>query len=105
MKLSDLWTRLHSTDVVTWIGHAVQGVLIFYFLLWATGGNDVAAGLAVFVAFLHREISDILSFLYKTRDAPGLRKSHLPDKLRDGFFDLFAPLVAVGIVRGIVGLL
>lgn len=105
MNLPNLWEKLTATDLVTWIGHAVQGVLIFYVILWATGGNDVAAGLAVFVAFLHREISDLVTFLYNTRDDPGTRKALLPQKARDGFFDLFAPLVAVGIVRGIVGLL
>lgn len=105
MKLSELWAKLHATDVVTWIGHAVQGVLIYYLLIWATGGNEVAAILAVLTAFAHREISDLASFLYTTHDAPAMRKALLPHKLQDGFFDFVAPLIAVGIVRGIVGLL
>ena len=67
--------------------------------------GSIKAGLAVFAAFAHRELSDILGFLYTTRDAPAMRKALLPHKAQDGFFDFFAPLVAVGIVRGLIGLL
>lgn len=97
-KFGDLYDKLHGKDWITWVGHGVQGVLIFYILLWATG-SDVAAGMGVLMAFLHREISDLLGAYRKGG------KRAFAEKLPDSTLDFMVPLVAVGVVRGLTQLI
>jgi hypothetical protein len=67
----------HSRNLYTWIGHGILGFLI-----------TVAFGpVATFVAFLYREVSDVL----------GAWSRGEPIKWRDGFFDLWAPLAGAAI--------
>lgn len=72
-----LWKWGNSRDVYTWIGHGILG-----FLITLAFGPDTT-----FVAFLYREVSDVL----------GTWSRGKPIKWRDGFFDLWAPLVGAAI--------
>ncbi len=83
MSLERIYKFLHSSDIVTWVGHGVMGALLY-----------IPFGFAgVFAAFLYREVSDLLEWW-----AAPQPKRRLRDKLRDGFFDLWSPMVGAVIM-------
>ena len=90
MDLRALYEKVFSRDLATWIGHGLLGFVI----------GLVLGPAAVFAAFLYRELSDLLNWKLDPRPAfwadgppiPGYKKRFGP-KLKDGFFDLFAPMI------------
>ncbi len=90
--MKKLWAWLHSTDAITWAGHGLQGFLIV--LVADKTGLGMAAG--VFAVVVH----------FGLREAPGLviaAKAGDTLKLRDGLFDLMAPIAAIAIYAAILG--
>jgi len=91
MSLRALYDRIFSEDYATWIGHGLLGFLI---------GLVLGPG-AVFAAFLYRELSDLLEWKFDERpewqfDTPpgsSAFKRRFGPKLKDGFFDLGAPML------------
>lgn len=86
MTLKAIWQKLLSKDLYTWLGHGVMG-----FLLTLIAGPAFTAG-----AFVYREASDLIE--WKFADPP---KRKARDKIKDGFFDLWAPLLGAALAVGV----
>lgn len=101
MNLRALYDKLFSKDLGTWIGHGLLGFVIG--LVFGPG--------AVFVAFLYREASDLLDWKFDDRLPRPAAADELeiwPDhafkkplglKLKDGFLDLWAPMVGAALAE------
>lgn len=103
MNVKAIIEKLHSKDLYSWIAHGVIG-----FALTAVFGVVFMLG-----AFVYREASDLLAWwvdprpaalsdkLY--RDSGGACKRPFTRKLRDGFFDLWAPMAGAAIALILFG--
>lgn len=87
--MSAVWQWLTDRNWKTWLGHALLGALIGA-LGVAARVDDVGISYAVVCAFLYRELSD-LAMYFVTPVAE--RTKPLGEKLVDGFFDLWAPVL------------
>ena len=92
-KLKAGFSWIMEADWKTWVGHAILGALIAL-VGFLAGVNAVGVSYAVFAAFFYREISDLASWAFD--DDPD--KKPLGAKLKDGFIDLWGPLVGMSIV-------
>jgi hypothetical protein len=91
-KLSKVMAWITDADWKTWIGHAMLGatiVLVGYNM--GVGFDGVIFG--ALAAFVYREVSDLIAWVGKPYP-----KRSLGAKLRDGFIDLWAPLVGAGLL-------
>ena len=89
--LGEAFGSIMDANWKTWLGHALLGaVIVVIGTVW--GFTPGAVIFAVFVAFLYREISDIVAWAV----APEPKKT-LAAKVQDGFFDLTAPLLGAGL--------
>jgi hypothetical protein len=91
MTLKELWAKLHSKDLYTWIGHGAIG-----FLLDLVTGPAFVAG-----AFVYREVSDLVGWFGSDK---AIRRP-FAEKAKDGFFDLWAPLAGVALAEFLKGIL
>ena len=90
--MGKIWDWLHDADYKTWIGHGLQGFLIV--LVADVTGLGVAAGVfAVLVHFVLREIPG-MAIALKAGDTL---------KLRDGLFDLMAPIAGMALYAALLG--
>jgi len=94
VNLKLLWQRLLSKDLYTWLGHGAMG-----FLLTLIAGPAFTAG-----AFVYREASDLIEWKFDDRPMAPTRdyvdeqyKRWFSRKIRDGFGDLFAPLLGAAL--------
>jgi len=91
--MKKLWAWLHDADYKTWIGHGLQGFLIL--AVADVTGLGIAAG--VFATVVH----------FGLREAPGLviaaRAGGDTLKLRDGMFDLMAPIAGLALYAALFG--
>ena len=90
--MKKLWKWLHSKDYLTWIGHGLQGFLIV--AVADVSGLGVGAG--IFATVVH----------FGLREAPGLviaLNAGNTSKLRDGMFDLMAPIAGLAIYALLLG--
>ena len=89
--MEKVWQWLHSKDIYTWIGHGVLG-----FILAALFGWQFVLG-----AFVYREASDLINWWADPEPVtlPGMSYGKRPfmDKLKDGFFDLWAPMAGAAL--------
>ena len=103
MDFTKIWDWLHSRDLYTWIGHGILG-----FVLTVVFGPAFTLG-----AFVYREVSDLLSWWADDRarwwgplpyplDSQDYKRPFAA-KLKDGFFDLWAPLAGAAIALLIFG--
>lgn len=83
--LRSAWAWAQDADWKTWVGHGLVG-----FLLALLFGPVFVAG-----AFVYREVSDIVNWWGGDRTRP------FRDKLRDGFFDLWSPLVGAALAEAL----
>ena len=85
MNFKDIWAKLHSKDLFTWIGHGVLGLGLGFVFGW------------VFVMgwFVGREVSDFLKWLASDK----AERRPLQEAVRDGFFDLWAPMAGAAIAE------
>ena len=92
-----IWAWLHSKDSITWVGHGVLG-----FLLTLAFGWQFTLG-----AFVYREVSDLVSWwadpapVMPEGSSFGKRPFHA--KLKDGFFDLWAPMAGAALALILFG--
>ena len=100
-RLRAAYDWLMAKDWITWLGHGLLGALMY--LLFRSFA-------VVFVAFLYLEMSDLLAWYLDPNpvwDGPSpVRRGHKPGlgaKLRDGFLDLWAPLVGAALVGLLLG--
>jgi hypothetical protein len=91
-KLKTIKAWMYARDWRTWIGHGVLG-FVFMAAGLLLGYSISAAAWAVLVAFLYREIGDLIGWFFEDKAT----RLTLHDKLRDGFFDLWAPLAGAAI--------
>jgi len=96
-KLKAAYDWVMSQDWYTWVGHGLLGALLY--LLFRSFA-------VVFVAFLYREVSDLLNWWRDDRDVwtgrgpiPATRKPPFQHKLKDGFLDFYAPMVGAVLVK------
>jgi len=89
-KIPDWLWRFIWKDWVTWIGHALVGVVIGLLAdLFRVGGSGAVHYQAAAFALL---------FFYGVREAPGIARAAMDDdlvKLRDGLFDLAFPILGL----------
>jgi hypothetical protein len=86
----------NDADWKTWLGHGLLGALIAAVgVLWQL--TPLAILYAVFAAFFYREASDLLNWRFAPEPKP-----HLAKKIKDGFFDLVAPLIGAGIAGALL---
>lgn len=104
-----VYAWLTSQDWITWIGHGLLGAAIAA-VGFAAGVGAVGVSYAVLAAFLYRELSDLLAWYLDDSPVwdgpPPVRRGHKPGlgaKLRDGFLDLWAPLVGAALVGLLLG--
>jgi hypothetical protein len=85
MTFKDIWAKLHSKDLYTWIGHGVLGVGLGFVFGW------------VFVAgwFVGREVSDFVKWLFSDKAT----RRPVQEAVKDGFFDLWAPLAGAALAE------
>lgn len=81
--LKAFYHKIFSRDLYTWIGHGLAGFVITFFVGW-----QFTLG-----AFVYREASDLLGWVAKD---PATRRPW-GDAIKDGFFDLWAPLAGAAI--------
>ncbi len=85
MNFKSIWAKIHSKDLYTWLGHGILGfALTFLFGYLFTPG-----------AFVYREVSDIIGW---TQKDPATRRPW-DVAVKDGFFDLWAPLAGAAIAE------
>jgi hypothetical protein len=100
MTLKELWAKLHSKDLYTWIGHGAIGFLLEHgvigFLLYRVTGPAFVAG-----ACVYREASDLVGWFGSDK---AIRRP-FAEKAKDGFFDLWAPLAGVAVAEFLKGIL
>ena len=96
MNLRNLYDHVNSSDGATWAGHGVLGFAI----------GCVLGPVAVFAAFMYRELSDLLVWKFDDRPVyvadgkvPVGYKRTLHAQAKDGFFDLFAPMVGAALAE------
>ena len=90
--ISRIWDWLHSSDAITWASHGFQGFIIP--IVAVTIGLSVEAGIfAVLVHFSLREIPGLIIAL-KAGNTPALR---------DGLFDLMAPVAGIALYALLLG--
>ena len=90
--IGKIWKWIHSKDYLTWIGHGLQGFIIP--VVAVAIGLSVGAG--VFAVIVH----------FTLREAPGLviaLKAGDTPKLRDGMFDLMAPIAGLALYALLLG--
>lgn len=94
-KLKAVKTWLYARDWRTWIGHGLIGFCMAAITIWVWRGPSAVgiAGWTVLWAFLYREFDDILK--WKTK--PPEERRPWREAIRDGFFDLWAPLAGAAI--------
>jgi len=113
-KLIALYRKLHSTDLLTWVGHAIQAFLIvgltYAFMVVMPGEwpHDARLGVGTYGALMvfgHRELSDIIPAWIKAHESadPDAQK-HLTAKLKDGFGDFWSVPVGVALFALVAGL-
>lgn len=98
MNWREIWVKLHAQDWTTWIGHGLLG-----FLIGLVGWQYVLG------AFAYREASDLINWYADPREAAkndaiyregkGTFKRDVGGKLKDGFFDLWAPLAGAALAE------
>ena len=94
-----MWAFLHSSNPVTWFGHAAMMVGLYYLF-----GKDWHAPVA---AFGYREVSDLAGFAFNGE--PNSRAAWT-EKLKDGAGDFILALViatlavAMGAALGLLGI-
>lgn len=78
MNLRSIWTWLHSSNLITWVGH----------YLLALGGTFLFGWAFMAGWFFGRETSDLAGWFFadKTTRRP------FDEALKDGFFDFWAAL-------------
>jgi hypothetical protein len=74
--VSKLWAWLH-TDGPSWLAHGVLGLVL----------GLVFGPVVVAAAFVYRELSDAVGWLFRS----GATRRPLRAMLKDGFMDLWAP--------------
>ena len=94
-----IWVKLHAENWRTWVTHFAQALgmtaVTFYINQWGGVSVEMSYLNAFFVptaAFGHREISDLLTALFKK-----LRGKELTDKIGDGLGDFFSAVIAVAL--------
>lgn len=90
--LRKFWDWAHSSNLLTWIGHGVQGFIGY----WVCKGVHMTPGQSVFsvgLVFGHREANDIIN----ARLALGNWPTALKAKGQDGYFDLWAALAGAAL--------
>ena len=113
--MKKIWAWLTDKNWKTWIGHLIQGCLIYLFVYWSVRGwfveakdwdpalaseaAEMAGGMSVLFAFLHREVSDLIAAVVKDG------RRGFADKIEDSWWDFVFPLIGVGLVVGIVNLI
>jgi len=85
VNLKDIWAKLHSKDLFTWIGHGVVGFVLTWFF-----GYIFTLG-----AFLYREVSDLIGWFFEDKET----RRPFQDKAKDCFFDLWAPLAGAALAE------
>lgn len=97
--MKKVWKFLHSSNPITWFGHAAMMVGLYYLF-----GEEWKAPVA---AFGYREVSDLASFAFDGVRPKG--KEEWKKKLEDGAGDFFLALllaisaVAAGKAYGLAG--
>lgn len=103
-RLIAAYRKLHSTDLLTWIAHALQAFLIVgvtYAVMAILPGEfsrDLRLGVGTYGAvmvFGHRELSDIIPAWIKARETAD--DGNLTAKLRDGMLDFWSVPVGVAL--------
>ena len=95
-RLSAAFGWIMDANWKTWLGHGLLGAAIAGLgILWQQSANGIV--FAVFIAFFYREVSDLIN--WKVAPEP---KPKLNEKVRDGFFDLVAPLIGAGIAGALL---
>jgi predicted branched-subunit amino acid permease len=92
VNLSKIYGWFTRADWVTWIGHALIGALIAAVGVLANV-DDIGISYAVLAAFVYRELSDLLAWAIEDKAT----RRPLGAKLRDGFLDLWAPLIGAAL--------
>ena len=89
---------LYARDWRTWIGHGLLGFIIMAIGLMVGFGVNAAVW-AVFVAFVYRELDDLLKWWGADKET----RRPFGDKLKDGFLDLWSPLAGAVIAAVLFG--
>ena len=87
-----IWDWLHDADWKTWAGHGLQGFLI----VLVADVTSLGLNAGVFTVLVH----------FTLREAPGLAmalKAGNTPALRDGLFDLIAPVAGLALYALLLG--
>ena len=90
--IGKVWNWLHSSDALTWAGHGVQGFVIPMVAILI--GLSMNAG--VFAVLVHFTLREIPGIVFALKNGETLI-------LRDGLFDLFAPIVGLALYALLLG--
>jgi hypothetical protein len=85
VNFKDIWAMLHSKDLYTWIGHGILGLSLGFLFGW------------VFVAgwFVGHEVTDLAKWVFEDKET----RRPLQAMAKDGFFDLWAPMLGASIAE------
>jgi hypothetical protein len=95
--MNKLMAWFTDADWKTWLGHFLLGAIMVVVCYFAGLGRDDAI-FAVALAFLYREISDLVSWWGKPKDI----RRPIGEKVRDGLVDLIAPVLGAALMWWII---